>query len=202
MKATITLFSFIVFLLIGNKQETLVEINDIESSLQDEYVLDRGHSFITFKAVRFGISTVFGTFDSITGSLKTKDGYGAQINIQSNSINSNLKMRDDQLKGEMFLNTAKHPVIVVKLKRIEQQNSNNIAFVDITLLNVKKSYEVPVDLVQTVKDPTGKSTIALNGDLTIDRMDFGMKMNKLLPTGLPMIGNEVDLSFSFLFEKK
>lgn len=176
--------------------------NQITTKNDSLYLLDKGHSFISFKATRFGISKVLGAFNDISGNLDCIENCRAKIEIQANSLNSNLEIRDKQLKGEKFLDVADHPIIFANLNKIERENGKYIADIEITLLNMTKFYEVPVEFIKVKKDPTGKETIALSGNFIIDRMDYNMKMNKVLSNGIPLIGNDVELDFSLLFEKQ
>ncbi|MGB5983306.1 MAG: YceI family protein [Nonlabens sp.] len=169
-----------------------------------DYSLDKTHSFVQFKVKRFGISYVYGTFNEIDGKLDydlNTEEVSATVTIEAKSINSNLELRDKSLRGEKFLNVANYPTITTQLVKLKTIENKQLATIAVQLLGKTKSYEIPVELITSAKDPTGKSTLAINGDLALNTEDFQMKMNKKLPNGVPLIDNKVHLKFSLLFEE-
>lgn len=199
-KLSLILCLFITLGLVQNPTEN----QPLKSQAITAYQLDTTHSFVQFKVKRFGISYVYGTFNQIDGTLNydpKEEEFSASVKIDAASINTNLELRDTSLKGGNFLGVENYPRINAELVELKTIEKRQVAKISIQLLGETKSYEIPVEINKVAKDPTGKSTLAINGDLTLNTADFSMKMNKKLPNGVPLIDNIVDLKFSLLFEE-
>jgi polyisoprenoid-binding protein YceI len=74
----------------------------------DSYKIDPVHSTILFKINHFGVGNIYGRFDSFSGNVTfdqddpSKDG--ADIQIKTDSVDTNALDRDKNVKGPDFFN--------------------------------------------------------------------------------------------------
>src|SRR6478752_6962001 len=88
------------------------------SFAQKTYTLDKNHARVTFSAGHFGISNVEGIFKNFDATLDVKkdDLSDAVFTFTAdvNSINTEVQMRDDDLRSPHFFDVAKFPTITFK----------------------------------------------------------------------------------------
>src|SRR3984893_5949990 len=78
----------------------------------DTFVLDKAHSTIGFQ-IRHLFSNVTGKFDDFTGTIQFDEANPEQssveVSIKTASIDTGVKMRDDDLRSAEFFDAAKYP---------------------------------------------------------------------------------------------
>ena len=158
----------------------------------DTYKIDPAHTRLGFSVRHLGINSVKGHFDTFEGTvtLNNKVITGASCTIQVKSINTGVKERDDHLRSEDFFDAAKHETITFKTKSIEDKDGQTLLVADFTIRGVTKEVRLPVKLSGPVKDQQGDTRIGLEGKLTINRKDYGIKFNTALESGVAMVGEE------------
>ena len=76
------------------------------------YVIDKAHSSMGFQ-VRHLFSTVPGKFDNCTGTITydeaSPEQSSVEVNIKTASVDTGVKMRDDDLRSPNFFDAAKYP---------------------------------------------------------------------------------------------
>jgi polyisoprenoid-binding protein YceI len=82
---------------------------------QSIYTLDKNHTKVGFSATHFGISHVEGRFKNFTATLKSKKenftDVVIEISIDVKSIDTDVEMRDNDLKSGKWLDADKFPSI-------------------------------------------------------------------------------------------
>jgi len=80
------------------------------------YEIDPDHLSIGFLVDHLGYSKVLGLFRKARGSFSFDEGPGVlgdvRIEVETDSVFSNHRARDDHLKGAEFLNSEQHPRMV------------------------------------------------------------------------------------------
>ena len=99
--------------------------NTPASAASDMYILDKGHSTLQFKISHLGISYTYGRFNDFNGSFKfDKDdpaGCAIEIDVSTESIDSNDEGRDKHLRGEEFFHCEKFPSMSFKSTKVAIQ---------------------------------------------------------------------------------
>ena len=67
---------------------------------------------------------------------------------------------------------------------------------DFTMRGVTKELRLPVRLSKPIKDPWGSTRIGLETKTKLNRKDYGMKYNDLLETGIPAVGDEIEIDIN------
>jgi len=158
------------------------------------YALDASHSKVGFKIKHLSISNVYGTFDKFDANIeydeKTKELTVLNSKVDVNSINTKNDDRDDHLKKSDYFDVAKYPSLSFKL--IEIKDDKMIA--DLTIKGVTKKVEFDYENNGIVKDPWGNTKLGFSLEAKINRIDFGLKANKILDSGSLLLGEKVKIT--------
>ena len=164
----------------------------------DTYKIDPAHSRVGFSVRHLGISNVKGVFDEFEGAVVLEDGKikDASATIQVKSVNTRVQQRDNHLRTADFFDAEKYPTITFKTKRVEESGAQTVLIADFTMRGVTRELQLPVTVSQPIKDPWGKKRIGLETKARLNRKDYGLKYNQLLETGIPAVGDEVELEIN------
>jgi len=161
------------------------------------YTVDPDHSSIEFQVTHMTVSKTKGRFDDYTGFIEMDSDKFAvktiEATIQTGSVNTFQKKRDEHLRGEDFFNAAKYPTITYKLKSYKKNGDGYAAVGDLTLLGVTKEITLDGNFLGISKDPWGNTRAGFSAEGKINRKDFGMVWNKLLDNGGMVVGEDVFL---------
>jgi polyisoprenoid-binding protein YceI len=143
---------------------------------------DPMHTKLTFTVTHIGISSVFGLFQkfdvAITSSKPDFSDAMFELSADVASINTEVKMRDDNLRSSEFFNVAKYPNMTFKSTSIVNTTGMKDRFRvtgNLTIHGVTKSVAMDLWFRGTTVDAISKKTKAgfqLIG--VIKRTDFGV----------------------------
>ncbi len=167
---------------------------------QVKWSVDPAHTNVLFSVNHLGISMVDGQFKKLEGAVETKsaeDFNGASVGftIDVNSIDTRIEARDSHLKSDDFFNAEKFPNITLKNAVLKKAGKGKYTLTgDLTIRDVTK--KVIFDVQQNnvvITDPWGKTRAGFTAKTTINRLDFNIKYNDKLPTGVPAVAANVDI---------
>ena len=143
------------------------------------YTIDPLHTFVEFRIKHLGFSWMVGTFDKVTGDLTfdPATGEGGQaitVNIDTASIDTSHAERDKHLRSPDFLDVEKFPTASFASTGFKGDATGGVLTGTLTLHGVTKTVSFPVKPVGEGKDPWGGYRAGFEGELTIDRRDYGM----------------------------
>ncbi len=147
-------------------------------SWADDYLVDPVHSRIGFSVPHLGISTVKGAFTNYTGRISlVKDDLttlAATATVQTASVDTGWKARDEHIKGADFFHAEKYPTIAFEADEAMREGDAWVLVSRLTMHGTTKAVKLPFKVVGPIKDPWGKSRIGFHAELTIDRHDFNV----------------------------
>ncbi|MFZ5876360.1 MAG: YceI family protein [Nitrospirota bacterium] len=170
--------------------------------------VDLDHSIVGFDVAHMVVSRTTGRFTDFQGSVvmdpDTKEFKTIDAVIQTASVNTNNKKRDDHLRSPDFFNAAKHPTMTFKMKSYTKTGDQYTATGDLTLLGVTKEISLTGTFNGAVADPYGNTRVGFTGEGTINRKDFGMQWTKTMDKGGLVVGDTVKirLEIEAIQEKK
>lgn len=165
---------------------------------QGNWSVDPAHSNARFEVNHLGISLVDGQFKTLEGavastSAESFDGATINFSIDVNSIDTRIEARDNHLKSDDFFNAEKFPKITLKNAILKKAGKGKFTLTgDLTIRDVTK--KVTFDVVQNngiITDPWGKKRAGFTAKTSINRLDYNIKYNDKLPTGVPAVAAEV-----------
>ena len=162
----------------------------------ETYKIDPVHSTIGFK-IRHLAGKVTGRFGEVAGTIQIDaehpENSSVEAVIQVGSIDTANVKRDGHLKSGDFFNAAEFPLMTFKSKKVNLagKESADVAG-DLTIHGVTKEVTLRVQFLGKAKAPDGTLQTGWEGTTRINRVDFGLKWNKLVE-GVAMVGEEVDI---------
>ena len=167
------------------------------SRAQDSYRIDPLQSTISFAVKHMVISTVHGKFTDYSGTILFEEDdltkSSVNITIKAGSVNTEVPARDNDLRSANFLDVAKYPEIIFTGHRIEKKGEEYVLTGGLSMHGVTREVAIPFKYNGKIKDMAGKTRIAVEGTLTIDRRDWGITYGKVLDSGGLVAGNEVKI---------
>ena len=157
------------------------------------WVIDGSHTYVDFE-IRHILATSKGSFDVISGSFEFDgvDVENTKINVQieAASVNTRNEDRDKHLRGDDFFKVDKNPYITYKASRIEKAENGYVAKGELSLNGVNRPVDLPLTFIGSGTTPFKTEFAAFEGELTVNRNDFGI-------TYAPgILGDDVTIKFS------
>jgi polyisoprenoid-binding protein YceI len=159
----------------------------------DALQTDPVHSFVVFDVHHLGAGYVYGTFGGPTGTINfdpsdlTKTTF--DLSVETGSIDTRNKMRDNDLKGPDFFDAKQFSTLTFKSTSVTKTGDNTMSVTgDLTVRGVTKSITVPMEMTGQGKGMKGETRTGFRADFKIDRNDFGMAADPE-----PVIGNEIHI---------
>lgn len=164
------------------------------------FAIDKVHSEAAF-SVRHLITKVRGRFADFSGTIDFNADQPTQskvhFDIQAESIDTNTPDRDKHLRSDDFFAVAQYPAITFDSTAITPAGGNAYTVAgNLTMRGVTRTIAIPVSFLGSAVDPWGNEKIAFEGDVTINRKDYGLNWNAALETGGFLVGDEVKISLS------
>jgi len=169
----------------------------------ENYKVDSLHSFPHFGVEHFGVTTMWGRFDKMSGNFtidRAAKKASVELTIETASVTtgdndkgSRPRSRDEHLRQADFFNTAEFPRMTYKSTNVKF-NGDNPSEIEgqLTLLGVTKPVTIKIDKWVCREHPMNKRAMC-GGDASgsFKRTDFGMKY------GVPALSDEVKLKIGF-----
>lgn len=172
---------------VNNKNKVIVALAVVASVLSlasvasaQSYNIDNDHSSAYFRIKHLGVGYVQGLFTSVTGTIE--DGKSVNITIDTASVYTAVKKRDDHLRSADFFNAKQNPTMTFQSTQVKKV-SDTLFKVTGTLTIKGKSKTLTLDVERTGagKDPWGGQRVGYWTEFTINRNDFGVDF---MPDGL------------------
>lgn len=165
-----------------------------------DWEIDPAHFSIGFEIGHAGYQQQLGLFLDASGSFRydpeTRELDEGRVEVQADSIFTDHEERDDHVRGEDFLDTANHPLIVFEATGYTPRGESGGTLAgDLTLLGNTHPVELDVTINRHADYPFGhrRETLGISARTTIQRsrwgMDYGVADN--------LVGDEVTLRFEF-----
>jgi polyisoprenoid-binding protein YceI len=158
----------------------------------DTFKIDPVHSAIIFKIGHFGVGHVYGRFDTFSGTFTfdqsdpSKDA--ANVEIKTDSVDTNFPDRDKHIKSPDFFNAAQYPTATFKSTAVKKVDDKTYEVTgDFTLRGVTKPLTLNLQVIGTGPGPKGETRMGWEGAATLKRSEFDVK------TFLPAVTDDVDL---------
>jgi polyisoprenoid-binding protein YceI len=178
----------------------------VQSALAaDTFVIDPAHSSVGFQ-IRHLFSNVPGKFDEFSGSIQYDEANPEQsaveVKIKTSSIDTNVKMRDDDLRSPNFFDATKYPELTFKSKSVKTTGTNTADVTgDLTMHGVTKEVVLKVELIGKGAGMKGSIVAGWDATTTLKRSEFGLAWNKAIE-GTQVVGDDVKIELHIEADKK
>jgi polyisoprenoid-binding protein YceI len=162
--------------------------------------IDPAHTAAGFSVKHMMIATVRGQFKGVTGTVNWDDQDISKsivdVTIDANTVDTGEPKRDADLKSANFFDVANYPTITFKSTKIERVSAAKMKVTgNLTIHGVTKPVVLDVEGPSgAIKDPYGKTRVALNAATTVNRMDYGVKWNAKMDGGGIVVGDDVNIN--------
>ncbi len=160
-------------------------------SIGQFYPIDAGHSYLEFSIKYMGYAKVKGRFSEFSGMFRYDENDLANTSvtliIKTESINSDLEFRDNDLKSENWFDAKKFPAITFKSKNVTKRKDGFDVTGDLTIKDVTKEVMLHLD------PPSGVLK-------DVRRNDYGVEGKRwsAVKEGITAVDSEVKIEFSIL----
>jgi polyisoprenoid-binding protein YceI len=162
--------------------------------------VDPDHSNIGFSVKHMMVSTVKGNFEKYIGTVELNDKditkSKVEVAIDTNSVNTSVKKRDEDLRSANFFDVTSYPSMTFVSKKIVKATKGTLKVIgDLTIHGITKEVVLDVSpLSKESKDPWGNIRRGTSASTKINRKDFGLTYNKALETGGILVGDDITIS--------
>ncbi len=150
--------------------------------------LDPVHSSIGFAVKHSGVMTFRGTFEEYAAQLV--DG-----RLVGTAKVASVRVDDPQLAGHLqtpdFFDAELHPELRFVSSAIERDGDRVSISGDLTLRGTTNPVELAGTISGPIADAYGKQRLGLDVETTVNRRDYGINWGMELPSGEPMLADDV-----------
>lgn len=160
------------------------------------WAADPLHSSISFRVRNMGIVTVTGYFADFAGSLVsdgTLEGTHAEGTVEVPSISTRSDKRDQHLLADDFFAADKHPEIAFRSTAVRQNGEQVEVEGDLTIKGITNHVVAKGTLTGPATGLAGNTVVGLALETVIDRTQYGLTWNADLPSGGPVLANDVKI---------
>ena len=163
------------------------------------WVLDADHTTVGFAVQHMMVTTQKGAFDTFTGTIELDDKDVTKstvtVSIDTASINTKSKKRDDHLRSPDFFDAVEFPKLTFASTKVEKAKDGSLNVTgNLTMHGVTKPVTLTVAPVsEGLKDPWGNLHRGTTAVAKINREDFGLSWNAALEKGGVIVGKEVTI---------
>jgi polyisoprenoid-binding protein YceI len=168
---------------------------------------DKAHSNFYFD-IQHIFSVARGHFENYSGSMAfdpdNLEGGSVDIRVEVESINTNIKRRDEHLRSGDFFDSDKYPVMSFKSTSIRHLEGEKYeATGTLVIKDVRQEITIPFTFFGVKESPLQKGTLVagFEAEFTIDRLAFNVGDGKFYKMGV--VGKDVKITVSLeLIRKK
>ena len=171
----------------------------------DTFVFDKAHSTIGFQ-VRHLFSKVPGKFNDFSGQIQLDEANPEQstveVTIKTASVDTGVKMRDDDLRSPNFFDVKKFPEITFKSISVKRTGENTADVTgNLSMHGVTKEVVLKVELLGKGAGMQGATVSGWDAGTALKRSDFGLSWNKVIE-GTQVVGDDVQIELHVEADKK
>ena len=170
---------------------------DTKLSAQEQtgtYNFDKAHSSIGFRVRHMGLVDVPGYFRDFTGTInydgKDVAKSSVQFTAKMESVDTGVAPRDKHLRTADFFEVEKYPEMTFKSTKVEKKGKNWMVTGDLTMKGVTKQISMPITVAGFAQDQRG-TKMGVMAETTINRRDFGVNYGSSLPSGVPVLSDDI-----------
>ena len=165
----------------------------------ETYQIEKSHADLLFSIDHAGFTQKHGSFRDFEGSLQydaaKPESSKVEVTVKTDSLDTALPARDKDVKGEMFLDTAKYPEMrFVSTKVVPGANQELRIEGNLTLHGVTKPITLNAKLNKAGPNPFDKRpTLGFTATGSLKRSDFG------ITNFVPVVGDVVTITLDMEF---
>jgi polyisoprenoid-binding protein YceI len=138
----------------------------------------------------------FGEFEG-TAHVDTANPAASKVDvtIQAASVSTGSPDRDGHLKSADFFDVEQFPTWSFTSTDVVRDGATWAITGDLTIKDVTKSVTIDFEETGSATDPFGNQRVGFEGEVTVNRKDWGLTWNAALETGGVLVSEKVKLEF-------
>jgi polyisoprenoid-binding protein YceI len=171
----------------------------LTQDITGDYTIDPSHTRLGFVARHAMVTKVRGQFGEFTGTAHVDTTNPAdskvELVIRTGSVATGNADRDGHLTSADFFDVEAHPEIRFVSTEVTRDGSEWTITGDLTIKGVTRTVTIPFEETGTAQDPFGNVRVGFEGDVTVNRKDWGLTWNAALETGGVLVSEKIKLEF-------
>jgi polyisoprenoid-binding protein YceI len=168
----------------------------VQQDRRTVWQIDPKHTLVEFAVSYLAFTTVKGSFDGVSGTIRADDQDPARssVDVESDaaSLDTREGRRDTHLRSGDFLDVERYPTITFTNTRVEVLAPNRWrVHGDLTIRGTTRPVALEAELKGRGRNPEGLEVVGLAARTEINRRDFGLTWNRALETGGVLVGDTV-----------
>lgn len=162
------------------------------ATLAGHWTMDASASTVRLQTRHmWGLATIHGAFHETTGdgTVSSTGQVSGTVRVAASSVETGSPKRDCRLRSAEFFDVGKNPDIVFEISGVRPAGAGVDIGGNLTVRGITR----PVTMPATVS-VSGDNEVRLNGDLQVDRSEFGLTWNKL---GMASMKNTISVHAVF-----
>ncbi|MFG2716735.1 YceI family protein [Streptomyces sp. NPDC048416] len=162
-----------------------------------EWELDPTHSQIGFTASHIGLARIHGRFNTFAGAIRIgerMEGSAMHVIIDTASIDTGVRMRDDHLRSGDFLDVGNYPTMEFYSDRFVHRGGSRWAIIGgLTLHGVSRTVTLDTQYLGLGTGLGGETRGACRATTELHREDFTLTWQTMLARGIAAIGSSISI---------
>jgi polyisoprenoid-binding protein YceI len=158
--------------------------------------IDPIHSELSFR-IRHLVGRVRGTFTDwdglMSGDPTDWNGGTVEVHIRTASISTGDENRDKDLRSDRFFGAEQFPEIRFKSTSVQFQGEEGTITGDLTIREITRPVLLKAHYLGLAPGKEGRDRVAFEATTMINRLDYGVKYNRVVEGGGVLLGDEVEI---------
>ncbi len=167
--------------------------------ISGDYTIDPSHSRLGFVARHAMVTKVRGEFGEFSGTahIDASDPAKSSVNltISTGSVSTGNPDRDGHLASADFFDAETHPALSFVSTHVTRDGDDWSITGDLSIKGTAKPVTIVFEQTGSAQDPFGNTRVGFEGDVTVNRKDWGLTWNAALETGGVLVSEKVKLEF-------
>jgi polyisoprenoid-binding protein YceI len=168
-------------------------------NIAGDYAIDTSHSRLGFVARHAMVTKVRGHFTDFTAiahiDAENPAASSIELNIDVASVSTGSPDRDGHLRSPDFFDVENFPAMTFRSTEVTRDDDKWTVTGDLTIKDVTRPVTIEFEETGSAIDPFGNTRVGFEGDVTVNRKDWGLSWNAALETGGVLVSEKIKLEF-------
>jgi polyisoprenoid-binding protein YceI len=168
-------------------------------NIAGDYAIDTSHSRLGFVARHAMVTKVRGHFTDFTATAhidaENPAASSVELNIDVASVSTGSPDRDGHLRSPDFFDVENFPAMTFRSTEVTRDDDEWTITGDLTIKDVTRPVTIEFEETGSALDPFGNTRVGFEGDVTVNRKDWGLNWNAALETGGVLVSEKIKLEF-------
>jgi polyisoprenoid-binding protein YceI len=162
------------------------------------WTIDPDHSSAEFQIKHLGLMTVKGFFERFGGTIVIAERLAdSHLNgaAEVASLTTRVQARDEHLRSADFFDAENHPDITFASTSVSGTEEHLAITGDLTIRGMTREVVIDAAILGVEVDAEGRERVTVAGETEIDRRDFGLEWEYMVPSGAALVARMARLVF-------